>query len=95
MYMLVVKLGVLGPARTRWHSVDYARLMLEAVSDVNIATEFTWQIDATVNLEAEEYLLSKQSLRLINFQIFGGLASASLVAGVVTALYLTCFCVLL
>ena len=95
MNMLVVKLRVLGPARTRWYSVDYARLMLEAVSDVNVVTKFDWQIDAAVDLEAEEELLSKQSFRLINFEILGGFASASLVARIVTALDLTSFSVLL
>ena len=95
MYVLVVKLRVLGSTRTRWYSVDYARLMLEAVSDVDVVTEFTWQVDAAVDLETEEELLSKQSFRLINFQILGGFACASLVARIVTALDLTCFSVLL
>ena len=95
MYVLVVKLGVLGPAGARWYSIDYAGLMLEAVSDVDIVTEFAWQIDAPIDLEAEEDLLAKQSFRLINFKILGGLTCASLVARIVTALYLASFRVLL
>ena len=95
MHLLVVELGVLGPAWTRWHSINNARLMLEAVSDVDVVTEFTWQIDAAVDLESEEELLPKQSFRLINFQVFGGVARASMVTRIVTALYLSSLSVLL